>query len=303
MAGFVRGAAAMGGMLGGVSGLAMSLASFSKAISLKEAGDQDAANWTYALSAVSFAGAVTGSVGALTASGAAAASAGTASLVGGTLLGIGPAGWAILTVGAVVIGVYLAYRGAEATDDPIESWLKRSVAGIAPEKFGAQDEVSNYNELFNLPLEVGMSGSTSMGRHTTVVRMAAPPLDKQSQLAYRLSIVGTNGSSHVVQGEVMLKGGKVTSNIPADLMPQHMGAISVSTIRSETDQGMLLRVMVEGRYMPAGSRDPSTGEILRAAKCAVKQISLAVQYKPLSESEPAWVLPGPSGQELSYSPT
>jgi hypothetical protein len=303
MAGFVRGAAAMGGVLGGASGLAMGLASFNKAMSLEDAGDEDAAHWTYALSVASFAGALTGGFGALTASGAAAASAGTASLVGGTLLGIGPAGWAILTVGAVVIGVYLAYKGAEATDDPIEAWLKRSVAGIAPEKFAAQEEVSNYNELFNLPLEVGMSGSASMGRHTTVVRMAAPPLDKESQLAYRLNIVGANGSSHIVQGQLMLKGGKITTNVPADLMPQHMGAISVSTIFSETDQGALLRVMVESRYMPAGTRDPSTGEILRAAKCAVKQISLAVQYKPLSDTEPAWVLPGPSGQELSYSPT
>ena len=299
MAGFVRGAAAVGGLLGGVSGLAMALASGMKAASLSDAGDLDAANWTYGLSAVSMVGSVTGGLGALTASGAAA---GGSSLVGGTLLGIGPAGWAILTVGAVAIGVYLAYKAAETTDDPIEAWLKQSIAGTAPSKYDPATEVESYNNLFQLPLEVEASGTTLMGKHSAVIRITAAALDAQSQIEYALDVVDAEGKVHPVFGKLTLKSGALTSSIATTIRPHSMGAISAFESHQKTELSSSLRIAIVGQFIPAGWRDPKTGAILRTAKHAIKTIRVNVKYRPIPQTDGDWVLPSPSGHEMTHTP-
>ena len=302
MAGFVRGSAAVGGVLGGVSGIAMAVASQYKALSLKDVGDTDAAVWTQRLALASAIGAGTSIAGALTASGSAAA-AGSSSLVGGTLLGIGPAGWAILTVGAVAVGVYLAYKAAETTDDPIEAWLKQSIAGTAPSKYDPATEVESYNNLFQLPLEVEASGTTLMGKHSAVIRISAAALDAQSQLDYYLAITDTEGEIHQVAGNLSLKSGVLKSNIAATVHPKSMGPITVFESQSKTEQRSSLRITVVGQFTPAGWRDPKTGAILRTAKQAIKNIRVNVKYRPLPQTDAEWMLPSISGQEFTYTPT
>lgn len=297
VANFVRGAAAVGGVLGGVSGIAMMASSLSKAASLKAAGDKDAAIWTQRLAVASAAGGVAGSIGALT------ASSGAGSLVGGTLMGIGPAGWAILTVGIVVVGVYVAYKAAEATDDPIEAWLKQSLVGTAPTKFSPEAEIAHYNNLFQLPIEVEASGSTVMGRHSVVIRLNTQPLDAQSQLSYQLDITDTNGKTHAVTGSSMLKTGTFSSYIAPTVAPQSMGPITVFVANPKAEQGASLRITVVGQHKKAGLPDSKTGEISRTETRAIQRIRLNVKYRPLSQTDASWVLPSPEGQDLIYPPT
>ncbi len=303
MAGFVRGAAALGGVLGGISGIAMAVSSWSKASTLKATGDTDAATWSSAVGWASFGSALTGSVGALTASDVAAAEAGTASLVGGTLLGIGPAGWAILTVGLVVIGLYLAYQAAEATDDPIESWLKQSIAGAAPQKFKPDAEVAAYNALFSLPLEVSLTGNGGFGVHTTQVSITAPALDPQSVLDYRLELTDRQQGSLVVTDTLHLNGEKSSPAIPAGLRAGGFGRPLLTDLSKVDASSAQVRLMIQAPVLLAGNRDPATGQILSKNQYTITQAKLTVKYFPLAKTDPSWVMPDSAGRTESYSPT
>jgi hypothetical protein len=296
LANFVRGAAVVGGVLGSVSGIAMGVSAYFKKNSLQAAGDHDAAKWTTAVAAVGFAGGLTSGIGALVASG------GAGSMVGSTLLGVGPAGWALLTAGIVVVGLYVAYQAAEATDDPIEAWLKQCVAGRAPIKFTAESEVGGYNNLFQLSLQVDASDHISMGKHNVAIRIAAPCIDAQSRINYQLEVLDSAGNCNKVVRGLML--GEVSSNIedPAAGVSMIGGGITLQTLTNRSEQGVVVRLDLVGGYTPAGLRDPVSGTIAKYARRSIKQVRLKVFYLPLSRTEPAWALPGSEGKDFIYTP-
>jgi len=289
-------------VLGSVAGVGASFAAVFKGHNLGVAGDDDAKYWTFGVAAVSAVSAVTSGAAALTASGAAAAAHGTTSIVGATLFGIGPAGWAILTVGLVVAGLWLSYKAGEATDDPLESWLKQCLAGRAAEKLDADAEKSAYNALFSLPLEVEISSHGSSGRLSTQVRMRAPALAAESELVYELRLTDKAGAVHTVADRVRLQGGKPAARIPAALRPDTLRPITVTEASRTGAETTMLRLLVDSQVVVPGQRDPASGEIARQALHSLRELALTVKYLPLASSEPDWVLPGGEGKVETLRP-
>lgn len=286
-AGMTRGALAIGGVMGGVSGAAMGVSSLVQAYQLDGTGDHDSANWTYALGVASIAGGLTSGLGAL----------------GVTLVGIGPVGWALLTVGLVGAAFYFAFKAGEAKDDPIESWLKRSVVGYAPEKMSAAEEVKEYNQLFTLPLEVSLEGGRAALFDVVNARISAPALDEESQLRYRLEIVnGDTGKTHVVEETLQLKTARTAPTLDPELRPGRAHRPLQLTDFSKLEDGKhRIHYQVKATKLVRGQRDPATGTVQLAEKRYMKQVRLVVWYVPLSKSEPEWTLPDGQGRAEQFS--
>jgi hypothetical protein len=210
-------------------------------------------------------------------------------------------------VGFVATGLYVAYKAGEADDDPIESWLKRSIAGTAPEKMSQRDEVEQYNALFTLPLEVSLQGHGALGAHITEVRVDAPALDPQSRLDWRLEIVRADSarSTYVVHDSLRLNGEKPTPSIPYEFTAAYAGSmgaemIIVTDVSRVSPQGANVRLRVESSIRSAGTRDPLSGDILKSHKHCLQQMRLLVKYLPLADTAPDWVLPDANGQTEAY---
>lgn len=127
----------IGGMVGGVAGAVSATQAWMQANDLAQAGDSDAAIWSRGQSAlIAFSGAVGIGAGA---SAISLATGGTGAISVG-LGSIGPAGWAILAVGAIVLLIGAAFMTEGARDDPMEQWLKKSLFGTNTAK---QDKWKN----------------------------------------------------------------------------------------------------------------------------------------------------------------
>lgn len=282
-----RGALALGGVLGGVSGVAMGFASLIQAAQLRDAGDEDSAAWTKRLGYASIAAGVTGSFGA-----------------GGlVLLGIGPVGWALLTVGLVAGALVFAFKAGETKDDPIEAWLKRSVVGLAIEKMSAEDEVKEYNRLFTLPLEVSLEGGRAALFDVVNARISAPALDEESQLRYRLEIVnGDTGQVHVVEETLRLKTARTVPTLDAELRLDRAHRPLQLTDFSKLEDGKhRIQYQVKATRLLKGQRDPISGVVQQAERRYMKEARLTVWYQPLSKSEPDWLLPDAQGKSERFS--
>jgi hypothetical protein len=49
----------------------------------------------------------------------------------GVCLAIGPAGCAVLAIGAAIVGIWMLFRAEDAKDDDLEKWIKYSCLGKA----------------------------------------------------------------------------------------------------------------------------------------------------------------------------
>lgn len=233
---------------------------------------------------------------------AAGASVASSSLVGTTLLGIGPAGWAILTVGLVAMGVYFAYRAGEATDDPIEAWLKRSVVGKASNKFTGQMEIESYNALFSLPLEVSLSGSGTSGLHSVDVRVSAPALDPRSTLSYSLELTLADGSKESVQEQLEVSTGQGKAQLSAGLRGRRADGVLLHALSRHTPSAAQVRWRVDGPMRLPGSLDPTTGKLLQRKQHSIQSAQLTVRYYPLGLADAAFCIPDAKGKIETYTP-
>ncbi|TDM08502.1 MAG: hypothetical protein C4K60_03430 [Ideonella sp. MAG2] len=258
--------------------------------------------------ATGIAGAMTAStvaaveIATATGGAAAGAAAASSSIVGTTLLGIGPAGWAILTVGLVGAGLYFAYQAGETTDDPIESWLKRSIVGKAPSKFTAQMEVDGYNALYSLPLEVTLTGSGSSGMHSIDARINAPALDTRSMLVYELVLTLADGSQETVREELALNAGKGQALLSSGLRSRRADGVQLHALSRHSPPTAQVRWRVDGPMRMPGSINPATGQILQRKQHSIQSVQLTVRYYPLGLKEPGLCIPDAKGKVESYAP-
>lgn len=273
----------------------MAASAFVKAQRLSAYGDDDAKRYNYALAVIGGLGSFTAAAGALAASSAAASATGAASIVGtsGIILGLGPFGWAALTVGLIGAGIYLAIKADDATDDPVERWLKRSKYGIAKEKFrNAKEERDEFGKLYELPLKIELQTLASGGsnRREVEVRVTAPALDAESALSYDITVVQNYRQKHRISDTLALQGGRSTPSLSAEL-EQQGELLRVQDLTRVGDGVGVVRWWVNGRCVQRGQIDPRNGQIVQAGRCEVTAISVKVRYYPQAKKDPQWVLP------------
>ena len=135
--------AGSGGILGAASSAIAAWQAWTTGSSAGDAGDSDTQFFLKTASVVFAVSAAAGAAGALASMGVA----------GGVLLGLGPFGWAVIAVGAIVIGIAAMFGASTTKDDPLEAWLKQCLYGTAPKRLAQAAEVDAFNKIFELPLD------------------------------------------------------------------------------------------------------------------------------------------------------
>jgi hypothetical protein len=178
--------AAFGGVLGAVASLVQSVQVLVQGLTKSDQGDKDAANFLYAASFFFAVGGIAAGAGALASAGVTIAA----------LSAIGPVGWALLAIGAIVLGVAAMFGASWAADDPLEAWLKQSLYGVASDKFKEDDETAAFNKIFELPLEVKLNYDTQLlsAKHCIELIVSMPKLaGREQRYEISLKITTTDG--------------------------------------------------------------------------------------------------------------
>ncbi|QWF19581.1 T6SS effector BTH_I2691 family protein [Lysobacter capsici] len=195
---------AYGGMLSGLASVIGGCVTVYDGVSLRGEGDMDAGNWTIAAG------------GFLIIGGVASIAGGYASLAGAApLLGFGPAGWAVLAILAVGVGIYCLFQAEEDKDDPLQTWMKKSCLGKSPKTYASKgEEDKQFGELFKLPIEVKMEWRKGLAGGNFTVEIIAPAMDK-AWLAYDLTVQMEDGKVLKASENRSIKGGGLQYvNIP-----------------------------------------------------------------------------------------
>lgn len=173
-----------GGVLGGIAGVIAGFITVSEGSDLIKQGDADAGALTRAAGAFVVIGGVAGVAGGLTSLG----------VGGGVLLGLGPAGWAVLAVGAAIVGLAFLFSAEKVKDNHLQVFIKKSCLGLVS-SFNEKAEIAAYADLFKLPLEVKLSWNQSIIHTgaTVLVDIDAPALDAKSWLDYELQVYLKDG--------------------------------------------------------------------------------------------------------------
>ena len=190
--------AAFGGVLGAVASAVQSYQMFAQAGGKASQGDGDAAGFLV-VSGVFFGVA------------AVASGLGAAAGLGFTvtaLSAIGPVGWALLAIGAIVVGIAAMFGASSVTDDPLEAWLKQSLYGVASDKFKEEDETAAFNKIFELPLEVKLNYDTQWlsAKHCIQLMVSMPKLAGRAQ-KFEVNLVvnttdGKGARTETVRGSI-----------------------------------------------------------------------------------------------------
>lgn len=202
-----------GGFLGVASAGVDAYQAWSKAQGLRAEGDMDAAT-SYTQAAFASGGAmVVGGVMATIAAGAtlsavgASGAAATAVIAAGSFLSAIPVfGWLILLVGAIAVGVFLAYRASTQEDTALEKWLSRccwrndaAYVNTSRVKYVSLKEEMAEFQMAMYGLSVTLNWTDKMvGKDEVEVVVVAPGYGKASELAFMLELQAKNGKKNMV---------------------------------------------------------------------------------------------------------
>jgi hypothetical protein len=294
--------AAGGGILGAISAAVGAWQTYQGANRSATAGDRDSANFAYAASATLFV-----------AAGASAAGAGALLTSSGVLLGLGPVGWAVLAVGAIVVSIALLFGANGAKDDPLEAWLKQSFYGIAPEKFNDKAESDAFNKIFELPLKAELTYDTQVlgARHIIKASVIIPRLKGRRQrfeVATELTTVdgsggGINRVYGVISDEEQAKQVLAPGQTPEELRALEQKKAELLKGRLLFDQDWKIDAQAAQysltRVVEFNNRVQNNG-----SQPFVISATLEVKYWPDEQASPDLVLPvggGPGGTPVKLT--
>jgi hypothetical protein len=283
--------AAAGGFLGAIS----------SAIAAWQTGAQAGRAWsTHDRDTAVFLGAAAGAFVVASVAGA----AGAVSAFVGTAVWFGPVGWAVIAIGAVVIGIALMFGASLTKDDPLEAWLKQCFYGIATGKFNEKDEGAAFNKIFELPLDAKLTYDTQIlgARHIIEALVTIPRLTGRAQkFDVELTVITVDGSgdrtssvSGVVSGVETAQQVLAPGQTQAELQEIKSKQAQLSRMRLLFDKNWELdaqdakyeikRVLEFNNMVDRGISQPF-----------VKQATLSVKYWPDHTKNPELVLPGGGG--------
>jgi hypothetical protein len=288
--------AAGGGILGAVSSAIAAWQTFTQASRASAAGDRDSANFGYAAFAAFGVASVAGGLGAVA----------TLTTAVAGLTGLGPVGWAVIAVGAIVVGIAMLFGASLTKDDPLEAWLKQCLYGTASEKLNEVDEIIAFNKIFELPLDAKLTYDTQVlgARHIIEALVTIPRLQGRTQrfeIEMTFDTLDAGGSINSVKG--MVSNAETTQKV---LAPNQTLAQLQELERKQAE-------LARGRLLFAGEwkidATDSRYEIKRTVEFNnrfengnsqpfVTKASLSVKYWPDETKNPELVLPpggGPGG--------
>ncbi|WMJ69539.1 toxin VasX [Stenotrophomonas sp. 24(2023)] len=275
-------ATAAGGILGGAAGIIAGVLTIGDAVDLYDEKDTDAAD------RMAFAGIL------LTISGGATLGGGAASLGLVSLWG-GPVVWAIVAVGAAVVGLYLLVAAEDKRDNPLQVWLRSCIFGVKPVYASASEEIQVIERLFVIPFAVNVvwrQGKSVLGFRfggTVDVIIDAPDvMPGQGWLSYDIALEMKDGrvlnaSSNRPIGSGLREGLIDRNRISDGLEFQNRGLASPTsggaTLRKSESGGVMWRIV----YV--------TDEL--------KKVNVTARMWPDRKNNPMLVVPANSGMTES----
>lgn len=288
--------AAGGGILGAISSAVAAWQTGASALRAREAGDSDTATLMGVAAITLGVAAAAGGFGA----------AATMTPVVLALTGVGPVGWAVIAIGAIVVSVALLFGAGRLKDDPLEAWLKQCLYGIAPERFNEKDEVVSFNKIFELPLSAKIEYDEQLlgARHLISASVAIPRLQGRRQrfeVVMTITKIDGGDSQSRVQG-VISDIEQVQKVLAPGQTPQQLQQLE--TVQSELARK---RLLFEGTWTIdaeattyALSREVEFNNLMAngSSRPFLSRATLEVKYWPDESANPDIVLPvggGPGG--------
>ncbi|WP_350259375.1 toxin VasX [Stenotrophomonas riyadhensis] len=243
---FATRATAAGGILGGAAGIIAGVLTMADAADLYDQKDDDAAI------RMAFAGLLLAASGGATLLGG-AGSVGLVSLWGGPIV------WAIIAVGAAVVGLYLLVAAEDKRDNPLQVWLRSCIFGIKPTYANEDEEVQAVEKLFVIPFAINLvwrKGKSVLGFRfggTVDVTIDVPDvMPGQGWLSYRIVLEMSDGrileaSSNRSIGSDLREGLVDKNRISEGLEYQNRGLASPTsggaTLRNSESGGVMWRII------------------------------------------------------------
>lgn len=272
--------AGLGGILGGAAGVITGVCTILEGRDIKNSGDEDAGNFTMLAGLAIGVGGVFGIAGGF---------AGGGSML---ILGLGPVGWAVLAIGAALVGITLLFMAQDAKDNPLQTWIKSSCLGVNNKYSDVAAENAAYAALFVLPLEVKQEwrqGASILGYSfggTVVVDIDAPSLTPDSWLEYELTAYMKDGRKLTASERRLAKSAPGTGLVdPAK--------ISMGRPPGLSEGG-------NGRVFGQSEKGGSQWEITYLEDALIK-IEVTFKYWPDKKTNPELILPSPSGKIASIT--
>lgn len=268
--------AAAGGIIGGVAGIIMGVLTMRDGARLGQDGDHDAGNLMV------FAGAF------LTISGI-ATTAGGLTMFG--IIGGGPVVWAVVAVGAAIVGLYLLVSAEEKRDNAIQVWLRSCVFGRLPKYSDEKEERDSFEKLFAIPFAVtavwrrGRSIAGFSFGGTVDITIDAPDVHTgRGWLEHSLSLGMADGRSLVARSSRLLK-----SDLRTGLVDPHRISEGLeyqnSGLSAPKSGGANLRVSSSGGLM---------WRIIYVAD-ALKSVEVTARFWPDKVDNVSLILPNAAG--------
>ncbi len=230
---------AWGGVIGGVAGAITGVLTIAEGHRLREEGDNDAGRLMYAAGAV------------LTVSGVGTTFGGLATL---GIIGGGPVVWAIIAVGAAIVGLYLLVSAEAKRDNQLQVWIRSCVFGKMPTYANEVEEQNVLEKMFEIPFSVSLLwkrgkslGGFTFGGTVTITIDAPDVHAGQGWLEHTLSLQMKDGrilearSSRLLTSDV--RTGLVDPyRLADDLEYENPGIFaprSTSSLRATTSNGVV----------------------------------------------------------------
>lgn len=173
--GGIRLLAGVGGIVGAGATLVQSWQTGVQASDRWGKGDKDSATFLYIAAGAFVVGGIASGAGALAGMGVAVV--------------LGLVGWAVIAIGAIIVGIAMMFGASSTADDPLEAWLKQCLYGIADNRYNEQNERIEFNKIFELPLEVKLEYSAPIiANHEIDITVVLPRLQGRKQ-KYEVTLV------------------------------------------------------------------------------------------------------------------
>jgi len=271
-------ATAAGGIIGGAAGIITGVLTLFDASDL--VGDKD-----YDAGGLMIAAGVMLTISGVTTVAGGAASLGLVSLWGG------PVVWAIVAVGAAIVGLYLLVSAEDKRDNPLQVWMRSCIFGIKPTYQSGEEERQVVDKLFVIPFAVTAvwrRGRSIMGFSfggTVDVTIDAPDvISGQGWLSYKIVLEMKDGrileaaSSRRIASD--LREGLLDKNRISEGLEYHNRGLA-----SPTSGGANLRKSDSGGVMWR----------LVYVEDELKKVGVTAFMWPDKAGNPHLVLPGASG--------
>jgi hypothetical protein len=201
----------------------------------------------------------------------------------GVCLAIGPAGWAVLAIGAAIVGIWMLFRAEDAKDDDLEKWIKHSCLGKANTDktyVDARTETEAFEKLWQIPVGVDIKwGKGLLGGHIDI-NIVAPALS-DAWVSYSLQIVRDKEKPLLITEDRAVSGNALS--------------------RTSFDEQLKRYQPMTGSLYTASESSIDWGLTYEDFSLQIKTVNVTLKYWPNRKTNPSTILPTAAGKLFSMS--